>query len=188
MENNNNSINDEELDNALEKQYGIDAINSEYADDASYEDNRTSFEKEKDEEINSKVVESSYHGKTTVIKTTEEINTNDTTINKESKKKVNPLVISTLILGILSVLICITFAVIQAVIVVGKQGKIDTSLYDLFTTIKYIAWVILGSSIIIDIISFIVTTKQKLVKIAIFLTVFGFLIIILTEFVLSTIK
>ena len=28
MENNNNSINDEELDNALEKQYGIDALYS----------------------------------------------------------------------------------------------------------------------------------------------------------------
>ena len=48
MENNENKFSDEDIDKALEKQYGIDAANREYASDASTEDNRTSFEIEKD--------------------------------------------------------------------------------------------------------------------------------------------
>ena len=77
---------DENIDELLESQYGIDAINEEYASDASTEDNRTSFEKEKDEELESKVIESNVQGNV-VIKRNPELEDNNKNITNTTSNK-----------------------------------------------------------------------------------------------------
>ena len=180
MENNENKFSDEDIDKALEKQYGIDAANREYASDASTEDNRTSFEIEKDEETNSKVVESKSQGSHVIIK-----NINEEKENKkpEEKKKTPAYVIISFALSVLSFVTCLVFLVFQ---VIFYKNGISENLTTVFDVLRILAWVFFAISLVTSIVISFVVSKQKLLKYAIVLSIAGPILILVSEYILRS--
>lgn len=179
MENNENKFSDEDIDKALEKQYGIDAANREYASDASTEDNRTSFEIEKDEETNSKVVESKNQGNHVIIK-----NINEEENKKpEEKKKTPAYVIISFALSVLSFVTCLVFLVFQ---VIFYKNGISENLTTVFDVLRILAWVFFAISLVTSIVISFVVSKQKLLKYAIVLSIAGPILILVSEYILRS--
>ena len=162
---------DENIDDLLESQYGINAINEEYASDASQDDNRTSFEKEKDEELESKVIESKVQGNV-VIKRNPELEDNnikpeETTTKsydysdlddvKEEKEK-NNLGLLTFILSLVALVCGILYLIFSILYLINYKNQADVSTLNILLNIFRYTEIVF--SVLTIVFAFIASSKK----------------------------